>query len=38
MLHAGQQSEAEEAVGALEDQCEVLKAALTDVKLSREAT
>jgi PAS domain S-box-containing protein len=38
LLHAGEQTEAEEAVRALEDQCEILKAALTDVKLSRDAT
>ena len=30
MLHAGEQAEAEEAVGAFERECEVLKAALTE--------
>ena len=36
--HGGEQAEAEEAVRALAHQCEVLKAALTVVKLSHDAT
>ena len=38
MLHAVERAEAEEAVRVLEHQCEVLKAALTDVTLSYDAT
>ena len=36
--HGGEQAEVEEAVRALEYQCEVLKTALAVVKLSQDAT
>jgi HPt (histidine-containing phosphotransfer) domain-containing protein len=38
LLHAGEQAEAEEAVRALDHQCEVLKATLTDFRSSHNAT
>ena len=36
LLHAGEQAEAEDAVRTLEYQCEILKAALTDINPSRD--